>query len=717
MTEVAEPRHTESATLVVAKAAVLGVAAVVLLWNMAGATAIGAGLVAVALATVSARVADRMRLRVPVGALIGGALFGLAFLLSEWVLDATVVLDGLDSRSTLTLSDVLLFGLSIFGVVFAVRLAAARSRMASIIEAGLVVGAVAHLFARHRNLMINRPRFLTDWALANGLDPQVILLGIGVTAAAVAILMVLRRQRASKLLLSLVALLVLAVGAYWWVRDRRVEIDVETDLGLTKGEQDRANKGDEPGGEGDGDGSSKGDGEGDGSGSAPPPPAPVALAIFHDDYEPPNGVLYFRQQVQSKFDGTRLVTDSAHRFDTDVITQFPLDAPLAADDTQGESFHRRVPTSMFLMVDHPQPLALTASLEIAARENPAPRRFVATYTAISLAMETPFERLVGRPSVPAHWSPEKRAFYLGHADDPRYQALADQLVRELDPRFAGDDLMKALAIKRWLEVEGFYTRKERHANTPDPTADFLFGNLRGYCVHFAHAAANLFRSQGVAARVAVGYAVDNRMRGGGSAVLILGDRAHAWPEIHLEGVGWIPFDIYPERSDEPPPPFVDLSLESLLGELARGDPTGGLGDPDAEPFIVPWAAIFLGLGWILGGLLLLAYTVKTVRVLAPATGDHRRRFRATLDRFSDAGQPRRWGETRERYAVRLAPLAPSLIPLTRAHLRLTLGPAESEDTVAVDALSKVVVTEFGASRTGWQRLLGWLNPVGWWFTR
>ena len=34
------------------------------------------------------------------------------------------------------------------------------------------------------------------------------------------------------------------------------------------------------------------------------PPQPVALAIFHDDYEPENGILYFRQQVLSSFDDT-----------------------------------------------------------------------------------------------------------------------------------------------------------------------------------------------------------------------------------------------------------------------------------------------------------------------------------------------------------------------------------------------------------------------------
>ena len=496
-------------------------------------------------------------------------------------------------------------------------------------------------------------------------------------------------------MVSLAALFAIAGGVYYVIHNDRIELEPITPPDLPQAQE-------------------KGQGN---SNEDPPPPSPVALAIFHDDFEPPNDTLYFRQQVQSHFDGTRLVTDSAKRFDTDVITDFPHAGPISADGIQQEAFFRRVPTSMFLMVDHPQPLALSASMEITPRQNPAPQRFAAAYDALSLAMEVPFERLVGRASVPTDWSPERRAHYLAYADDPRYQALADQIVRELDPRFAGDQVMKALAIKRWLETEGFYTLKERHANTPDPTADFLFGNLRGYCVHFAHSAANLFRSQGIAARVAIGYMVDNRMRGGGSAVLILGDRAHAWPEIHLEGVGWIPFDIYPERSDAPPQQFVDVSLESLLGELARGDPTGGLGDPDTAPFRIPWTAIVLGFLWTFFGVLFLAYGVKFTRMLSPKAGDHRRRFRAVLDRLSDAGHPRRVGETRERYAARLAADAPSLLPLTRAHLRLTLGRPQAADTDVVDTLSKVVVTEFGASRTRWQRALMWLNPVGWWFTR
>ena len=64
-----------------------------------------------------------------------------------------------------------------------------------------------------------------------------------------------------------------------------------------------------------------------------------------------------------------------------------------------------------------------------------------------------------------------------------------RLFREVDPRYVSDTFVKALAIKRYLEEKGFYTRKERHDRAEDPAASFLFGNLKGYCVHFAHAAA------------------------------------------------------------------------------------------------------------------------------------------------------------------------------------------------------------------------------------
>src|SRR5262249_9788961 len=156
-------------------------------------------------------------------------------------------------------------------------------------------------------------------------------------------------------------------------------------------------------------------------------------------------------------------------------------------------------------------------------------------------------RLVGHTAVPVGWSAEMRRHFTEIPADPRYRQLSNKLVRDMDPRFVGDDVMKALAIKRYLEKEGVYSLKEKTLVGTDPTGKFLFGEMRGYCVHFAHAATFLLRSQGIPARVALGYGVQTARRGAGSSILILGNEAHAWPEMFVDGVGWVTFDIYPER--------------------------------------------------------------------------------------------------------------------------------------------------------------------------
>ncbi|MCB9527010.1 MAG: transglutaminase domain-containing protein [Myxococcales bacterium] len=699
----------ESWALAIAKAAVLGAATLLLTWPLAGAVAIGAGVTATIVAVFAARFAAAAGLRTVVGVAAGLAIAGLASPAAGFIADGVLAIG---SRETLIAADATRIAGLAFGLVFAVRLLAARNRTWSIVEAAAVVAAVAHLFARHRELMISRPRWLSDWALTQGLDPQVPLQAFGVLAAAAAVMLALRRQRPLKLALTLLLLLGLGAAVYHLLEDSRIDAQVEPTAGLTGEDRDGDGKPDD---EQSGGGASSGLGDGSG-GAPPPPPLPVAVALFHADHEPDGGLYYFRQQVLSRFDGTRLSADPGG-FDDDVITRFPVDGPIQAGAAQEPAFHKRVPTTMFLLVDHPQPLALTASVEVAPHKNPAPRRFVAAYEAVSLVPTADVSRLLGHGSIAEDWPPEKTAHYLAHPEDPRYAALADEIVRDVDPRFAGDPIAEAFAIRRYLEQNGFYTRKERHLGD-DPTGSFLFGSLRGYCVHFAHAAANLFRSRGIAARVAVGYAVDAQMRGSGSAVLILGDRAHAWPEIHVAGVGWIPFDVYPEQSDEPPPRFVDQSLESLLGELARDDPTGGRAPDPETRFAIPWATMGHALLGALSVMLLLGYAVKFGRLLVPVMRPSPRfAFAATLDRLSDVGIARQRGETRERYAERVAGLTPSLAALTTVHLRQSLGRPGPGDADAIDDLARRVRREVGRALPGWKRALGWLNPWGWWFTR
>ncbi len=436
------------------------------------------------------------------------------------------------------------------------------------------------------------------------------------------------------------------------------------------------------------------------------------MAVLHDDL-PDNDALYFRQAVRSKLTGDRLVEDGSGAFDTDVPTRFPAGSPVKVTLPQVEAFHRRLHTSMFLLADHAQLFGVGFPEQLSPLANPNPRRFVAAYDVDSLFLTRSVERLLGRNAMPDDWPEPMRKHYTELPGDPRYLELSDRIVRDVDPRFVGDDMMKALAIKQYLEHEGFYSLDVKTLEGDDPVAQFLFGDLRGYCVHFAHAAVFLLRSQGLPARVAIGYGVQTQQRGAGSAVLIFANEAHAWPELYVDGVGWVTFDIMPERSDEPPSPHVDQDLESALGELARKDPPGTL--EDATPFELPWAALGFGALGLTGLALVLAFAVKVFRRLG--RGSHRLVYRSVLDVLSDHGHARHKGESRERHARRLAARAPSFVPLTSAHLRLSLGRDDPEGRAQVDALARKTRAELRAHTPFLARVGALFNPVGWWFTR
>lgn len=82
----------------------------------------------------------------------------------------------------------------------------------------------------------------------------------------------------------------------------------------------------------------------------------------------------------------------------------------------------------------------------------------------------------------------------------------------------------------------------------DPVEYFLGENHQGYCAHFASAGVLLLRSLGVPARYVTGYVVQpdqfRRSRYGYRAT-VRDDTAHAWVEIWLDGVGWMPVEMTP----------------------------------------------------------------------------------------------------------------------------------------------------------------------------
>jgi transglutaminase-like putative cysteine protease len=342
--------------------------------------------------------------------------------------------------------------------------------------------------------------------------------------------------------------------------------------------------------------------------------------------------------------------------------------------------------------------------------------------AATLTVVARLELGVGDP----RWSAEVVAHYTRAPTDPRYAELARRIVSDLPDEYRSDPFVHALAITDYLGANGIYSLRSSHSAATDPTADFLFGDLTGYCVHFAHAAVYLMRSIGLPARVATGYMLPEEARRGGSAMLLTGQWSHAWPEIYVTGVGWVVIDVAPERSLDGSPAVPDEALQQLLAELLRGETPLPFDGSDAPtPFGQMWDEIqgplVRGLLAALLFVLLAGYLTKLYRQLAPRMGSERERprllYRATLDRLASAGLRRALGESPEAFAARLKLDMPELTPLTAAHASKSFGGKTAIDIVALQRDARSVRRGLSRRVPFWRRALGASNPYSWLLTR
>ncbi|MCM1190835.1 MAG: transglutaminaseTgpA domain-containing protein [Acetatifactor muris] len=123
-------------------------------------------------------------------------------------------------------------------------------------------------------------------------------------------------------------------------------------------------------------------------------------------------------------------------------------------------------------------------------------------------------------------------------------------------------------------------------NTPggkDFVEYFLFESGEGYCAHFASSAVLMLRYLGVPARYVTGYAASpgafSRNAEGDYSAVILDRQAHAWAEVYLDGIGWIPIEMTPGAA-----PFsVDNTGEQLaLAAQLTGEQGSGHASPSEK---------------------------------------------------------------------------------------------------------------------------------------
>lgn len=224
----------------------------------------------------------------------------------------------------------------------------------------------------------------------------------------------------------------------------------------------------------------------------------------------------------------------------------------------------------------------------------------------------------------------------------------------------------ALALEAYLRSDRFTYSVARSADGDSlaTLSDFLFGSRTGYCEQYAGAMAALARAAGIPARVAVGFTPGTLQ---GSAWEVTAHDMHAWPELWLDGWGWVAFEPTPPGatsanvtpaptpvpSGTPSPlptpsaeasPSVAAPEQAAPGQQAPVEPAGslpdvsGTGAEESGGIRVPWPA--------LAALVLLAGVLAAPGLLR----ERRRRVRLTSSGDARADAVAAWDELRDTVA-------------------------------------------------------------------
>jgi hypothetical protein len=527
----------------------------------------------------------------------------------------------------------------------------------SVTVEALVLGAVAvGLFAAHRNFRFDRPKIINSLAWQLNLSPLSTLMVVGSSLLTLAVVYLFLASRAHaaqrnvqstplrrQVLLWAVEIAVV-VGAGYWIQQLVYNHFSQIMI-------DRV---------------SNGVGMGSEAGVSPlsfqsalgSSNQPAALVRLEGDYtsNPFSPMIFLRESALSAFNGHELVF-SGRAYDTDLPVVTPNESFTGKEDPE---LLMRTPVvqSFYLLANHDNAFALDYPVSIVQLKNPKPNRFKNTYRAYSVGPSFSNDDIDSLQVGDPRWTSEIKQHYLVQHPDYRYKDLALEITKEITA-----PVKKMRALTDHLTRTAIYTLTPNHDTKPtdDPVAPFLFGDHRGYCVHFAHAVVYMARALGIPARVATGYLTDLSQAKDGHILLRMSDR-HAWAEAFVTGIGWIPFDVQPEQVESHADTQVDAKLlEELMGILEPGEEIlpdssfkdeAGLADRDDA-----WRPSTSQVLWFLSLLLVLSISSKLIlRLRWRFTSSPLRKLRwgyvSLASTLYDMGLSRSEGETRSEFSSR-----------------------------------------------------------------
>lgn len=117
----------------------------------------------------------------------------------------------------------------------------------------------------------------------------------------------------------------------------------------------------------------------------------------------------------------------------------------------------------------------------------------------------------------------------------------------VENRLQGEDVLESVSlVAEFVRNSGTYNIDTQPYPSDDYAVYLLTEGTEGYCVHFATAAAAMYRALGIPARMVTGVLAETVAD---TPLEVRRLNEHAWVEVYIDGIGWLPVEVTPGSLD------------------------------------------------------------------------------------------------------------------------------------------------------------------------
>ena len=134
-----------------------------------------------------------------------------------------------------------------------------------------------------------------------------------------------------------------------------------------------------------------------------------------------------------------------------------------------------------------------------------------------------------------------------------------------------DDVLESVSlVAEFVRNSAVYNIDTQPYPSEDYAVYLLTEGTEGYCVHFATAAAAMYRALGIPARLVSGVLAEAVAD---TPVEVRRLNEHAWVEVYLDGIGWLPVEVTPGTLDGSVGEGREEPAETTLPEAGESQST------------------------------------------------------------------------------------------------------------------------------------------------